>query len=375
MISGILVNMSFLVSCLYIGALIFQKIKASRRILKQHPRFCSCLFGVFCGFSGIVLMVFAARAGAGPAIDFHCLVILLTAVYGGTLPLLLCASLQALYRILSLGLGAEAVRSMGSVILMSAAAGLIGRTKMQTGKKWALCTALFIPTASLDFFALLPSAAFWSALAVFSAVLLPVSAFTYYAVRTELTKNELMHRLQQESARDYLTGLNNVRRFDKMYHRAIHGSLNRHRSLSLLMCDIDFFKKVNDRYGHRNGDTILVQFSRILQRNFPRSVISRNGGEEFTVLLHNCAESQALAAAERLRADVEHTGFALLDGSKIHVTISVGVASCLCSANDADRLLERADTALYMAKRGGRNKVSAAHYGVHPHGTQAEAPD
>ena len=171
----------------------------------------------------------------------------------------------------------------------------------------------------------------------------------------------LIRRLRRESARDYLTGLNNVRKFDKMYNIAIRSALNRRQSLSLLMCDIDFFKKVNDRYGHRNGDAILVQLSDILQRNFPRSVISRNGGEEFTVLLRNRTEPQALAEAEHLRTDVENSGFTLLDGGEIRITISVGVASCFRPGEEADHLLERADTALYMAKRGGRNKVATAH--------------
>lgn len=368
MINGILVNLSFLVSFLCIGILVFHKYRIARRT-KQRQHFSSFLLGIFDGCMGIVLMIFAARTGNGTAVDFHCVAILLAAVWGGVLPLVLCAALQILYMVLSSGFGMATVCGAGTILFTAAASGLVVHTKLTQGKKWALCTALFIPIASIEYLPLLSSGGFWNTLTAFSAALLPVSALSYDIVRTAFNNDALIRRLRRESARDYLTGLNNVRKFDKMYNIAVRSALNRRQSLSLLMCDIDFFKKVNDRYGHRNGDAILVQLSGILQRNFPRSVISRNGGEEFTVLLRNRTEPQALAEAERLRADVEHSGFALLDGSEIRITISVGVASCLHPGEEADRLLERADTALYMAKRGGRNKVAAAHSG----GCQSDA--
>lgn len=364
MINGILINLSFLVSCLCIGILVSHKHRMDRRT-KQRLSLSSCLFGIFTGCMGIVLMIFAARTGNGTAVDFHCVAILLAAICGGVFPLVLCAVLQILYLVLSSGFGMAAICGVCTIFLTAAASGLAVRAKLTQGKKWALCTALSVPIASISYLPLLPSGGFWSTFAAFSAALLPASALAYDIVCAALSNDALIRRLRRESARDYLTGLNNVRKFDKMYNIAVRSALNRHQSLALLMCDIDFFKKVNNHYGHRNGDAILVQLSGILQRNFPRSVISRNGGEEFTVLLRNRTEPQALAEAEHLRTDVEHSGFALLDGSEIRITISVGVASCFRPGEEADRLLERADTALYMAKRGGRNKVAAAHPGEH----------
>ncbi len=327
-------------------------------VSKQRPGLFSCLFGFYGGFTGIALMAFAVHP-FGAAVDFHCVTVMLTAIWGGVLPAAVCAALQILFCVSSLGFGAAAARSAGVILLAAAASVLIARTKLSCGNQWAICTLLCIPITCIDYLPLLPSNEFWYSFAVFSASLLPASALAYEIISTELKTDELVHRLRRESSRDYLTGLNNVRRFDKMYQSA----LEHRQDLSLLMCDIDFFKKVNDRYGHRNGDAILVQLSNILKRDFPRGAISRNGGEEFTVLLRGHGEPEALSEAERFRTDVGHANLVLLDGRKIRVTVSIGVASCRCPASGSAQLLERADAALYTAKRNGRNKVAAEHNG------------
>lgn len=357
MVSSFLVELSFLVSFLSVGNLILQKSQ-SHIVLKQHPSLFSCLFGFYGGCMGIALMAFAAHP-FGAAVDFHCIAVMLTAIWGGVLPAAVCAAMQILFCFSSLGFEAAAARCAGVIFLTASASVIIARTKLSFGNQWATCTLLCIPITSINYLPFLPSNGFLYSFAVFSVSLLPASALVYEIISTELKTNELIHKLRRESSRDYLTGLNNVRRFDRMYQTA----LERRQNLSLLMCDIDFFKKVNDRYGHRNGDAILVQLSNVLKRDFPRGTISRNGGEEFTVLLRGHSESEALSEAERLRTDVEHASFVLLDGRKIRITVSIGAASCRCPAIGTARLFERADAALYMAKRSGRNRVAAEHAG------------
>lgn len=130
--------------------------------------------------------------------------------------------------------------------------------------------------------------------------------------------------------------------------------------LSLWMLDIDHFKSVNDTYGHHAGDLALqslVTTSRQALRDW--DILGRMGGEEFAVLLPETECSQAILVAERLRQTVA-TGVSLADGKAVHLTVSIGIAAARADDADLDTLLDRADQALYEAKRTGRDKVCLA---------------
>ena len=161
-----------------------------------------------------------------------------------------------------------------------------------------------------------------------------------------------------ESSKDFLTGLNNVRKFDSLFNNAIENAKEKKENLSLLMIDIDFFKRVNDTYGHAEGDVVLQELGKILSKN-SRSfdVVSRNGGEEFTVLLLGCPKDNAIQIAERIRATVENHSFVLTTGLEISITVSIGVSSYPELTEEVEKLVEKSDIALYAAKRTGRNKV------------------
>lgn len=358
MIRSVLINLSFLVTCLCSGALIFRQRPKRHCIFRQYPHFCACLFGAFTGISGALLSYFTISADAGGSFDFHCLFLILAGLSGNVLSVCVCAMVQLLYHIASSAPGPVLEAETGSILLTLLLSFLTGQTSLSFSRKWLLCTALCIPVSLLEFISVTHPLQLWL---TFTVCLMPASALAYWLLSTRRKVNALLTKFRRESTRDYLTGLNNVRRFDEMFNAAVRIAEKRGENLSLLMCDIDFFKKINDRYGHRSGDAILTQFSRILQHDFPLSVISRNGGEEFTVLLRGFSEAEALASAERLRADVEQFPFLLTDGSQVHITISIGASSC--SGSGGELLLERADTALYTAKRSGRNKVSAAYSG------------
>lgn len=354
MIRCILVDLAFVVSCLYALFLTFRMNKKKRYIFKQCPRISNGLFGLFCGASGVLLSLFPLSVN-GTVFDLGCIFLMFAGIFGGVVPLAFCSAVLILNTIVMHGFSIVTALGTVSILLMAVVTIPASRIRLSDCGKWVLCTVCFLPAALPGF---LPAEKTFLTFTYFALCFLPFSALSYYIVYTQQKADVLLQRLHRESTRDYLTGLNNVRRFDEMFNFAVRNAKRMNQNLSLLMCDIDFFKKINDQYGHQNGDAILVQLSRILQRNFPLSVISRNGGEEFTVILRNFNEMQALAAAERLRADIEHSHFALVEGSFIHITVSIGVASCFCPEGGDDRLLERADMALYTAKRGGRNKVS-----------------
>jgi diguanylate cyclase (GGDEF)-like protein len=127
---------------------------------------------------------------------------------------------------------------------------------------------------------------------------------------------------------------------------------------SLLMLDIDHFKRVNDTYGHPSGDKVICQVTDIC-RHMSREidVVARLGGEEFAVFLPGSDSQQAVAVAERIRSRVESTAVQSLNDQAIHFTVSLGVAEL--SPTDVTEVdwLARADAALYVAKNSGRNKV------------------
>jgi diguanylate cyclase (GGDEF)-like protein len=165
--------------------------------------------------------------------------------------------------------------------------------------------------------------------------------------------------LRELSTRDDLTGLYNHRFFYIVLEYEIARAERYQGFVSLLMLDIDFFKQVNDTYGHRAGDAILRDLSKRLTSRM-RSVdrVCRYGGEEITVILPETNIAAAKKIAEDLRILVKQKPFDIDNGQSISITVSVGLATYPEHANEVSLLVSHADTALYEAKKGGRNLVS-----------------
>ena len=166
-------------------------------------------------------------------------------------------------------------------------------------------------------------------------------------------------KMIEAALRDGLTRAFNKRYFLERLETEYAYARRHHAELSLLLFDIDFFKKINDTYGHLAGDAVLVQLSSIIQSMLrTEDVFARYGGEEFAILARGTSLAKAATLAERIRARVEETHFAF-ESARIPVTISVGVAGLPeTRCDDATQLIAGADTALYDSKRSGRNKVS-----------------
>ena len=181
--------------------------------------------------------------------------------------------------------------------------------------------------------------------------------FTVVSARQE----KLLRELYESSTRDALTGLYNRRHFDDRVKAELAYAKRHQLDVGFVMIDVDFFKRVNDTYGHAAGDAILKNVAASLARQLrTEDVIARIGGEEFAVLLRGIGTDGARRLAERLRANVESLPI-VADGIPISVTISAG-----CSAlsetedNSPGSLLRIADRRLYVAKRSGRNCVVAS---------------
>jgi two-component system, cell cycle response regulator len=176
-------------------------------------------------------------------------------------------------------------------------------------------------------------------------------------------QNELLEsnrRLELLSITDGLTKLHNHRHFQDELVRAFEESQRYHRPLSLVIADIDFFKKVNDTYGHAVGDEVLKCVARMFQDSIRSTdLAARYGGEEFTIMLPETSLDDACAFAEKLRALIEEMPVRTQAG-ELHVTISLGVATVPRSRiHTPKELIVAADRALYRAKKSGRNQVQA----------------
>jgi diguanylate cyclase (GGDEF)-like protein len=168
-------------------------------------------------------------------------------------------------------------------------------------------------------------------------------------------KNEALSRL---STTDSLTGLRNRRYADEVLAIEVLRARRYRTPLSLLLADIDLFKRVNDEHGHAAGDTVLRRVAETLRDNLRATdVAARYGGEEFLVIMAHNDLSGAVRLAERWRGAVEHDTVRLSEGKDLRVTISVGVTAFAPSIATAPDLVAEADTALYAAKQAGRNRV------------------
>jgi diguanylate cyclase (GGDEF)-like protein len=173
-------------------------------------------------------------------------------------------------------------------------------------------------------------------------------------VRTTSTK---VSKLQSLAATDALTGLINRRQFNHQLDAEIARAKRYRKPLSLALFDIDDFKKINDFYGHPTGDRILRELGAMLIQNVRESDIpARYGGEEFAFILPETGQIDAYELLERLRAMVERTVFCLPD-NPMTITISVGVAQLDHDHAKGYEIIEKADAALYEAKKQGKNRV------------------
>ena len=186
----------------------------------------------------------------------------------------------------------------------------------------------------------------------------------------DVEKTALLQRLREQSEaferqarEDGLTGLANRRAFDEALARESGRAVRSDVPLSLALIDIDHFKQVNDSFSHAVGDEVLREIARLM-RAHSREVdeVARWGGEEFAVLMPHTQLDQAEAACERLRTAVERNDWASI-APGLAVTVSIGIAR-LTDSEHREKLVSRADDALYRAKQQGRNRVCIAGKGA-----------
>jgi diguanylate cyclase (GGDEF)-like protein len=193
------------------------------------------------------------------------------------------------------------------------------------------------------------------------AFMLSSAAFSFVIVRLLRQQHAFQDELKHKAQVDYLTGVSNRGHFMHLAEVELARAIRYGNELSLFMLDIDLFKQVNDRHGHKAGDLVLIELAEVCRATLREvDLIGRVGGEEFAILLPETGVAAAAEVAERLRRELAEARVPQENGLPVQFTVSIGV-SALASADDKlDALLARADEALYQAKESGRNKVCAA---------------
>lgn len=237
----------------------------------------------------------------------------------------------------------------------------------------ALITALLVMQISSAIIASTSTVAIYMAYVIFSYYAMKLSniwieliypllavilAFITSLIVKYLIKSRDFEQQYKLATTDGLTDLYNHRYFQDQMKMNVEHSKRYETNFSLIIIDIDFFKKFNDTYGHQSGDAVLRQVAQILKRNVRATdVVCRYGGEEMSIILPNAGKDEAITTAEKICTIVSQKIFKLNNDKETHVTISLGVSTYPFDGETPSELIEAADKRLYNAKNNGRNQV------------------
>jgi len=188
-----------------------------------------------------------------------------------------------------------------------------------------------------------------------------ITCFAIYFLLEWITiTNEKLEKIKNQSEKDCLTGLNNIKNFTSLLSQAIENAKEKKVPISVLVIDIDFFRKVNDIYGDLAGDCMLKSLAYILRGACCKlDILGRMERDKFAILLYNCNNTKAIEIAERIRAVIEKYPFMLPNGKVIYITVSIGIATYPDTTKRIEVIFSQADKSLCYAKQTGKNKVSS----------------
>ena len=347
-------------ACILITFLtIIQHLARDKNIFENMSINKKIIVGIYSAILGVILMINSVPIVDGVIIDFRYVPILLSALYCGYLPSIISSIVIGIFRLLLFGVSTSSIIGLISALLLGVGFGFVYSLNLSRRIKY-FCGMIIVSVISIVSLVIILE----DLILIFESFIMIIVGYlivSYFSIKYTdyiIEIIEIYQKLKKEATKDYLTGLNNVRQFNESFKKVSNLTILKGDKLSTLLIDIDYFKNINDTYGHAAGDTILQELARIfLDTCRDYDVISRMGGEEFSVLLLNCSKLKAFKIAERIRKNVESTEFYISDNKAIKITISIGISSYPDLTNKTDNLIKDADTALYEAKNSGRNKV------------------
>jgi diguanylate cyclase len=319
------------------------------------------MVGLLFGLGGVLSMNDPIVMGTGIIYDARSILLVLSPIYAGPIGTVIAAMVMAIHRFGLGGAGATGgIVSIFLVGLVGYACTFIPRYRIGTG--WARSLLLgFATVASFIGLVFLP----WDvAKSVLLSAVAPNMLTNIIGVlllsdllAREKQRIKIVRALENEASLDPLTKLPNRRAFLRAADRCAEAARDHGRPFSIVMLDVDHFKKINDTWGHDVGDTVLSKVADLIHRAVRKTdVAARYGGEEIVVLLPDTTERDASTLAEKIRHAIEAEELTV-DDVPIKVTVSLGVSG---GTIDIGRTMVAADRALYRAKSAGRNRVELA---------------
>ena len=357
MLSGFFINITILISFIFL----FHRLLYKTPLSTASPVKQKIAAGAASGLLGLVLLAYTIPLNDTTIIDLRLVPVTLMAVFGGWVPTVITGMIIAAGRLL-MDFSISSAAALLLIGLSVISGGIIHTTVRNIWRRAAwmmVLTNLYMMgllSVLLPWTDWLPASAFY-----FLASLAGTGVSVYMFVHLDKV-TQMFNRYQYQAYRANLTALFNQRAFQELLGQAAGEYPASSRSLSLLVIDIDDFKRINDTYGHLEGDMILKQLSHVIVASIrPDDAAFRIGGEEFGVILYDCDETHALTIAERIRADVARTPF-IVGGRPApqFITVSIGVGSYPVPGKNVHALYDLADKALYQAKRQGRNCVCSS---------------
>ncbi|WP_051348726.1 GGDEF domain-containing protein [Peribacillus kribbensis] len=359
-LKGFFINFTILFTLTFI----IHKYLFSDRFTKISSTKQKIMGGLLHGLFGVILMQFGipVEGSNGVLIDLRTIPIMIASYFGGWISAFITTTIIIICRLTFYPISEGSIINVFVLTLSAIAFSLINYSSIKRNQKWILMAALFIVIIGIGIHILIPDFKLATIVYVQYALSIVFATFGTYMLKSYLWQSQdNLKQLKEYAQKDYLTGLNNVRSFNTKINSALSKAINFNEKLSFIMIDIDHFKKINDTYGHLVGDIVLKQLGDILVKS-SRSIdiISRNGGEEFSIIMPDCDSISARRVAERIRQVVEQHVFVLNGGAELKITVSIGY----CTAKPKDsitvqELIHQADEALYNSKRTGRNRISS----------------
>lgn len=329
-------------------------VRADFPFLKAHPY----IIGVMSGLAGFILMETSVNLSDTMIVDSRHVVIVISGIFGGPIAPIISGVIIGLARIFM----TDTVTGTGllgglNVIIMGIVIGVLSFKYPMTFKN-APRYFYYATTQTVVLIAILIYQSTTNYLHIVYFILFSTfSFFTVLFILIELNEHfKKIRHTELLAETDYLTGLYNNRKFEQLTHSYITDST---KPFSMISIDIDHFKKVNDVYGHPIGDEILKELGTRLKNLVSpcEGYVTRNGGEQFVVLLPNSPPAMGLDLGERIRSSIAQSPFLITDNQQVTITVSVGVSSYPDNGMTIQALYSAADTAMYEAKAIGRNRV------------------
>ncbi|HGE7610365.1 GGDEF domain-containing protein [Bacillus thuringiensis] len=350
MLRDLFVNTTIIISFIFVGGQLLRD-----KPLKEGFSFLQkCVIGIFTGILGVLLMHFGVHI-EDIMLDLRYLAVILAIIVGGPVATSITVTIILITRLIFTEYSLASELACYTILLSGIGVIFIARIQTSITLKlvWlhVYCLSILIVPMYILFNDI-------SVVVLYLISSITTGYITFVSTNYVLQSNELFQKMKQYATIDALTGLGNVRQFDLEMNCHISNKNMKNDSLCLLLIDIDHFKYVNDTYGHPAGDEVLKQVGCILRETsqFP-DLAFRKGGEEFALLIPNKGLAYGICMGEQIRTAVESHPFQLLDGTKIKITVSVGVSEY---EGSSEQFIQAADDALYYSKRNGRNKVSSA---------------